>query len=62
MEEIAEHWIGFYRDVFANAFLWIADIPTKYAGALVFFTVIFCLTLGATAIGGIIMLIKHRFG
>lgn len=62
MEEIAEHWIGLYRDVFANVWLWIADIPTKYSGALVFFTVVFSLILGAECVGLIIWAIKRKFG
>lgn len=61
-EDISTHFLQFWRDIFANVWSWIAEIPTTYSMALTFFTAVFCLILGAEAIGLIIYAFKRHFG
>lgn len=61
-EDISAHVLQFWRDILANVWLWIEEIPTTYSPALTFFTAVFCLILGAELIGIIIWAIKRRLG
>ncbi len=61
-EDFSTHVLQFWRDIFANVWLWIEEIPTTYAPAVSFFTAVFCLILGAECVGLIIWAIKRKFG
>ena len=61
-EDISQHVIAFYGQVFTNLGQWSADFVVNHPGVIMFLTATFCVLLGAELVGLLIWAIKRSLG